>query len=479
MKDSARSPDAGQLRALLFAVPMLVYLLCGPVFYGWDGEIMYRVSESMALHWSVQIVDPIYHFAQPYSPYGIGTSLLLLPLVAAGHWLLHDPRALVITFLPAITAFTVLALNSLLRELGVSWRRAAMISLLYAFGTLAWHYAGVLFSEPVLALCVTTAVLWSLRWRRTGQWRWLVAAGGAAGLALLTREDSAFLVIPVLALYAAWLVLRARLPWRHRILGALAYGTPMALAVLIALGYHLVRYGMGVGPYGSDGMGFSEPLLSGLYGLLLSPGVGLLLFMPVLALFFIGLPRMAARWRAETLVIAALVIVRLLFFARWWAWGGGDTWGPRYLVPLIPLMLVPVALLSGARWRITTISLGVLGVGIEVLGQVVPYNFYFFHVVPSLAARLGICACAPPPGAGSRAIHQVMAFDWHYAPLVVQTQDLVHGLIAPAFAPIMVLVIPVLVGVAVGIWRMHRLAGRLDRSSPPLTMGRPLNESAA
>ena len=72
-----------------------------------------------------------------------------------------------------------------------------------------------------------------------------------------------------------------------------------------------------------------------------------------------------------------------------------------------------------------------------------------------------------------------MAFDWHYAPLVVQTQDLVHGLIAPAFAPIMVLAIPVLVGVAVGIWRMHRLAGRLDRSSPRLTMGRPLNESAA
>jgi len=186
---------------------MLVYLLCGPVFYGWDGEIMYRVSESLVLRHSIVILDPIYHFAQPYSPYGIGTSLLLLPLVAVGQWVLHDPRALVIIFLPAITAFTVLALNSLLRELGVSWTRAAMVSFLYAFGTLAWHYTGVLFSEPVLALCLTTAVLWSLRFRRSNQSRWLIAAGGAAGLALLTREDSTFLVIPGIALYAGWLVL--------------------------------------------------------------------------------------------------------------------------------------------------------------------------------------------------------------------------------------------------------------------------------
>ena len=472
-------PQPGQLRALLFALPMLVYLLCGPVFYGWDGEIMYRVSESLVLRHSIVILDPIYHFAQPYSPYGIGTSLLLLPLVAVGQWVLHDPRALVIIFLPAITAFTVLALNSLLRELGVSWTRAAMVSFLYAFGTLAWHYTGVLFSEPVLALCLTTAVLWSLRFRRSNQSRWLIAAGGAAGLALLTREDSTFLVIPGIALYAGWLVLRARPQWRRRIQAALAYGAPIAAAGLIAFGYHLLRYGMGVGPYGNDGIGFAEPLLTGLYGLLLSPGVGLLLFVPVLGLALVGLPRMFASWRAEALLIAALVLVRLLFFARWWAWDGGDTWGPRYLVPLIPLMLVPIALLPGVRWRIATISLGVLGVGVEVVGQLVPYNFYFFHVVPSLAAKLGICACAPRPGPGSRAIHQVMAFDWHYAPLLVQIQYLVHGIMAPAFGPIMVLTGPVLVGVALGIWRVQRLAGRLDRSTAGLTTARPRSESAA
>jgi len=121
----------------------------------------------------------------------------------------------------------------------------------------------------------------------------------------------------------------------------------------------------------------------------------------------------------------------------------------------------------------------VLGVGVEVVGQLVPYNFYFFHVVPSLAAKLGICACAPRPGPGSRAIHQVMAFDWHYAPLLVQIQYLVHGIMAPAFGPIMVLTGPVLVGVALGIWRVQRLAGRLDRSTAGLTTARPRSESAA
>jgi 4-amino-4-deoxy-L-arabinose transferase-like glycosyltransferase len=462
-RDSSAQPKPRDLAILLFALPMLVYLLSGPVFYGYDGEIMYRVSESLVLRHSIVITDPIYHYTQPYSPYGIATSLALLPFVALGQLLMHDPRALVILYLPIVTALTVVALNAVLVELGITRLWAAALSLIFAFGTMAWHYSGVMFSEPLLALMMVLALLGVLRFRRTGQMRWMLTAGSASGVALLVRDDSLFLVLVPFAIYAALVVMRRNPSWARRARGALAWLIPIGAAGLFALAYHLVRYGSGSGPYANDGMGFTQPLLGGLYGLLLSPGAGLLVFVPVLALAFFGFPEFSRRWRAEASLIAALVVLRFLFFARWWDWQGGATWGPRYLVPLIPLMLLPVAFLRAGWWRQAALALGVLGVGIEVLDQLVPYGLYYGAIVPQLAARLGICECVPGPGQGTRAIHNIMAFDWHYAPLVGQASDLLHGILAPAWAPIAALALPLLAITAVGLgFQIWRLARRLE-----------------
>jgi len=465
---SSAPPKPRDLAILLFALPLLVYLLSGPVFYGYDGELMYRVSEGMVLRHSIQIVDPIYHYAQPYSPYGIGTSLALLPLVALGQLVLHDPRALVVLYLPVVGALTVVVLYGVLHELGVSRRWAAGLSLIYAFGTLAWHYSGVLFSEPLLALATMLALLALLRFKRLGSARWLLLAGAGCAAAILARDDSVLLILPPLTVYAAIVVFqRTRTP-AARALHAVAYLAPVAAAGMITLGYHVVRFGFGSGSYANDGIGFAQPLLGGLYGLLLSPGAGLLVFVPILVLAFIGFP-LLARWRRlEAWVLAALVLARLLFFARWWDWMGGATWGPRYLVPLIPLMMVPAAFAIGIGWRRVAIALGVVGVGIELLGQLVPYGLYYGTIVPQLAERLGICRCVPAPSQGSRAINNLMAFDWHYAPLVGQLRDLLHGTIAPAWAPIAPLALPVAIAatVAIGL-QIRRLARQLDAADQP------------
>ena len=123
-------------------------------------------------------------------------------------------------------------------------------------------------------------------------------------------------------------------------------------------------------------------------------------------------------------------------------------------------MLVPVAFLGAGWWRKAALALGALGVGIEALDQLVPYGLYYGAIVPQLAARLGICECVPGPGQGTRAIHNIMAFDWHYAPLVGQLNDLLHGILAPAWAPIAALAVPLVAiataGLGLQIWRLAR-----------------------
>jgi hypothetical protein len=211
-------------------------------------------------------------------------------------------------------------------------------------------------------------------------------------------------------------------------------------------------------------MGFAQPLLSGLYGLLLSPGAGLLVYVPVLIVGFAGFPSLARAWRLEAALIAAVVLLRLLFFARWWDWPGGATWGPRYIVPLIPLMLLPAAFVAG-RLRIATIALGLVGLAIEVLDLLVPYGLYYGWMAPRLSAELGICDCVPAPGEGSRAVHNLMAFNWQDSPLAGQLQLLGHGVTAPAWGSMAWVVMPVLAVVAIGIGlQIRRLAVRLSPS---------------
>lgn len=90
--------------------------------------------------------------------------------------------------------------------------------------------------------------------------------------------------------------------------------------------------------------GFSTDPLTGLWGQLLSPGRGLLLYAPPL----LALPWAArAAWRADRGLVGAIgtvVVGLLLLHAAWWSWHGGWGWGPRFLLPAVPLLMLIFAL---------------------------------------------------------------------------------------------------------------------------------------
>jgi hypothetical protein len=453
-----------QVSSLLFAVTSLIYLMSGKTFFGYDGEIMYRVSESMVLRHSVQIVDPIYHANQPFAAYAIGLSLLMVPLVAVGA-LLHDPRALITLLEPAITAGTVVLLNLLLVELGCSWKRGLLVSVCYAFGTLAWYYSGVLFTEPVIALCLVAGVLSLRYYQHRREWRWLLIAGAVSGTAVLMRWDSTLLVAAPLGLYGLAAILRRPGTMLRRAVDLGVLGAPIVAAGAVNLAYDLFRFHEALGgPYKADPFGFSTPLPKGLFGLWLSPGVGLFVYTPILWVSVIAWRWFYQRWPREAILILALFLLRSVFFGRYWAWEGGATWGPRHLVPLIPLLLVPVAFLPRKTWvEVAAIAIGGVGIMIQVLGQLVPYGLYYGTVVPQLMAQLGYChGCLPFPGPQSQAVNAITDFDLRYVPLVVQTRYLMEGIIAPAWGPISIVVPILIAGAGVVMLRMRRLAAELD-----------------
>jgi hypothetical protein len=70
-------------------------------------------------------------------------------------------------------------------------------------------------------------------------------------------------------------------------------------------------------------------------------------------------------------------LLALIFYGSWWAWDGGWSWGPRFLVPLIPISLLPLGYLPDGRgWRIATALLIGLGVLVQSLGLLVDHSRY-------------------------------------------------------------------------------------------------------
>jgi hypothetical protein len=462
---------SGYLGLGVFVLALSVYLLALRTNFGYDGQMMYRVTESLVLRHSFRVVDPVWHANEPYTYFGLAVSLLMVPIYALGQLVQHDGSRFIVLYEPLVTALTVLGLYALARDLGATHVRSLAVSLAYAFGSLAWHYSTTIFAEPLIAAAMTGALLWLRKYGRDGQTRWLVLAGSATGLSLLARWDSALLVVLPFSLYALVLVWRRTAMVWHRLAALALYALPTVVVLAVNLWYDWLRYGdpLNLGPRAQYGGVFSTPVLTGLYGLLLSPGVGLFVYVPLVALATVAFPRFWQRWRREAVLILLLLGLRLALYAQWSSWDGRE-WGPRFLVPVLPLlMLVLVAYPNGLRWRMPWIVLGGVGVAIEVLGHIVPFDTIVwpttaplivstFHLQDAVGSS---CLC-------SRAVDQaaatVMDFNPRFAPLVRQVVLLLHGSIDPTWQSMWPVLTALLLLAASGAAFLWRVASRLDHA---------------
>ena len=125
----------------------------------------------------------------------------------------------------------------------------------------------------------------------------------------------------------------------------LAFAVPLAaLAGLLVL-YNLARFGtpLSTGYHFESGEGFNANWLLGLWGLLFSPYRGLFWYTPLAILSVLAWPGFIRRHRAEGWLTAVVALVMVALFGKWWMWWGGFAWGPRFLVPLAPFLVLVLA----------------------------------------------------------------------------------------------------------------------------------------
>lgn len=327
-------------------------------------------------------------------------------------------------------AFVVAALLGVfymeLRSLGLAPRASLLATAALGFTTPLWVYAKTFMAEPLQALGLLLALTGSAR-AAAGDIRG--ARGSALGGLIAVSAKLSMLPLALACLSPLWgrppqgvepLPTRAR--WGWPLAG-------LAIALLGHLLFNVARFGTpfetGYGAQATPSA-YTTPLWVGLYGLLLSSGKGVLWFAPLLWFAPAGwramrsasgapadtghpvaraargvaaaiqrgiaavkdrlrpaetprgpdeetlrrIARAHAAHRAAWGVLAAWS-VGLLLYGTFEHWAGDGSFGPRYLVPLLPLAFLPVAFAlgdaSGVRRRAAW-ALAILGLLVQIGG---------------------------------------------------------------------------------------------------------------
>ncbi|GAB4531811.1 MAG: hypothetical protein Kow0063_11520 [Anaerolineae bacterium] len=313
-----------------------------------------------------------------------------------------------------VTALTAGLLFVWLADLGFSRTAATLTSLGYGLGTIAWVYARMFWESSLLALAFLVA-LWAVQRaiylvQPRRRWLWLSVTGVAAAAGLSLRFEAALAIVLIGLFLITSRLIKGRsgrlvdeetastqdsrptgpgYQESSLVRSLIVFLAPTLLVGLGLLYFNFIRYGSPLETGYTQEISFQKPWV-GAVGLLVSPGRGLFIYAPLMLLLFWGLRPAWRRLARPYLGLLGLMCLGYwLFYGSWFAWGGAWGWGPRFLLPVLPLLMLFVAgplewlccqEKSGLKSRLMWLAVGILillSLGVNLLGIVVDFNEHF------------------------------------------------------------------------------------------------------
>ena len=404
-----------RLHTKLFLFLFLLFALVAPSeIDSTDGYIRLHVAKSILERQRVDI-EPMGDLGIPgsaqsvagrnhlhYSFYEPGQSLFFLPLILIAKPLGGMGTEVFFASLlsPIFSALTGCLIFSFCTTLGYRTRTALLIVFLNGFTTFALRYSKSFQQESQETFLALGAIYcWFLfsRSRRTRYWTYAVLC---LGLAVLMRSTLILLFLPSVVL--SWRMARGQPDTSRRFLldvSSLVAG--LIPFILIQLAYNWLKFEsvwesglLARSGVASFSAAFSNPLLISLYGLLLSPGKGLVWYAPLVVLAPWAFVSFAKRQRELAASFICFVGGYLLLLSKYVVWNGGWDWGPRYLLPCVPLLVIPLGEIlesvspKAAQARALLAGLALVGFIIQLPAVYVSHNAYYQDMIEQNKTRI-------------------------------------------------------------------------------------------
>ncbi|MFH1743591.1 MAG: hypothetical protein ABIH23_31695 [bacterium] len=354
---------------LIFLFLTLVYLLLQGAKPGYtvDADPTYQLTAS--------ILEEGTLFPQVRVKQGFVQALAYIPFYMAGDTIAglhpgvnpdHVRRRALCWMNALLAAGTCSVLFLLCREMGAALIMSRNVALATGLSTMLLPYSRYDYNKMPAALLVTLVLLAAYRCCRRGNRSDFLLFGSWVGLLVGIRLE--FLVIMPGLAWLIWLRRRPHLRPADCLPGMLVASVLIGTVLL----YQWSRWG-GVSGYE---LAFNRSPIQGLYGFAFSLGKSLFLYNPILVLLPVVLWRFR---RSEWFTVWGVAVIPIVLFYAWWSnWWGGWAWGPRHLLPLVPLFAAPLAVglthrrslgLECLFWHLTS-----LGIVLQLFGITLDFN---------------------------------------------------------------------------------------------------------
>jgi hypothetical protein len=277
-----------------------------------------------------------------------------------------------IHFVPYFVNLIIITLTDLVvfafaLELYKSKKIAFVLSLLLGVTSYIWPYQSSMFTQPLLGLCAISSVYFLFLSGKSRIKHAEIFGGIILGMVSLAHPTGV-MIIPGILVYALLLLRKDK----RKIAKFLIF---FILLISFTLYLNEVRFGspLDFGYRDEQSLKFHNDI-TGLAGMIFSPGKGILFFFPISIL----VPLAIWKFLKQEKWLAILIIYIFLVYWLWFGtiinpyWGANGNWGSRYLVQSLPFLILPVGILiKNLNLRYIIIGLATTGFIVNLLGVLV------------------------------------------------------------------------------------------------------------
>lgn len=351
-----------------------------------------------------------------YSPTGLGFSIAMLPAVAItdivykiygvlppvhfpleNDWLILLTASFTNSFFGAFLGVVMFVYFYII---GLSKKQSLFMSLITLFTTNLFVYTKHSVAHMMFTSCLLLSFLNIKLYFKKNKKIFLFIAGLAFGVVIITYNLTFILTIPPLLLYFLLLLGKSKQKLVYAIINTILFliGTFPFLLVFLwfehtrapavqSLGSLIKEYGIYRALHVPVGV-----FIEGVYGQLISPGRSLFIYSPLLIIPILFWHKIKKSVLPELSAFVLLTITYVFFYSIQFSYGGSDrgyaafwhgesSWGPRYLVVLIPFGMLVVGHIYRSisiRARLLIfLPLLIFGLYVEVLGVLMPYQIKY------------------------------------------------------------------------------------------------------
>ncbi len=285
-------------------------------------------------------------------------------------------------FGPTLSAFGVGIFFLILRTYGLSSTTSVTVSLLFAFATTAWSYSQTSLNVVPASLFILLGFYFFRKFLNSSSKLNLLMSSATLGFGFLVRPDTILFIIPLFFYFIFTLFKKS-----NKIKNFIFFILPLSFSYVIHNIVDKIRFGSVSSDYVGAVNLTNNSIPFNVFGMLFSPGVGMLIFSPILFTCFFSFVHFFQKHKSECILFIAIIVTFLIFYGQSTTWHGLNSWGERYLFVITPFFLIPLGFslekFSSKMFTILLIFLGSLGAFFNVSNLLTDVSWFIWGLMGS------------------------------------------------------------------------------------------------